>query len=409
MNVLIVSNKYRPDVVGGAELVADSLARALARAAHTVTVLTTRTTPGEPESEEQESVTIHRIWPGSDFLPRPGLPWWRHVLHQSRAHLLDLHNRRVARATRERIDATVPDLVHTHNLYGLSPSVWTAAAEAGIPIVHTAHDCYLLCPRGTLLHGNGRPCDRAPALCRLYRSWYLRQARAVTAFCCPSLHHLDLHRRRGIGARSCHLIHNGIEGVPGQTPPKPTAAGRSLRVLYLGRLESHKGIDTLLRAADLVQEQATFAIAGTGPLAGRVRDAAERCDRIRHHGFVSGSAKERLLNDADILVLPSVCAESYGMSVVEGFAHAVPAVVTNIGGQAELVDDGVTGHHFPPGDAERLAAIIRDLAAAPARLSIMRRAAFEASRAFTLERMAQTYMDLYREVISDRHPDSAVI
>ena len=70
------------------------------------------------------------------------------------------------------LDQFAPDLVHTHNLKGMSPSVWAEARRRGLPVVHTMHDYYLLCGRGSMLHRDGTPCRQNCLGCFAYRTWY---------------------------------------------------------------------------------------------------------------------------------------------------------------------------------------------------------------------------------------------
>ena len=53
-----------------------------------------------------------------------------------------------------------PDVVHTHNLPGISTGIWETCRRLGRPVVHTLHDYQLLCPRTSLMRTNGEPCPR---------------------------------------------------------------------------------------------------------------------------------------------------------------------------------------------------------------------------------------------------------
>ncbi len=63
-----------------------------------------------------------------------------------------------------------PDLVHTHLIDGFSAAIWRRARRAGMPIIHTAHDYHLLCPRAFLLTRDWQICRNPTAVCRLYRT-----------------------------------------------------------------------------------------------------------------------------------------------------------------------------------------------------------------------------------------------
>ena len=78
---------------------------------------------------------------------------------------------------------------------------------------------------------------------------------------------------------------------------------------------------------------------------------------------------------AQFLVMPSVCFEGFPLVLVEAFAHGLPVVCSRLGGMAEVVEDGVTGLHFEPGDAADLADKVAQLSADPERCRAMGRAA----------------------------------
>ena len=88
------------------------------------------------------------------------------------------------------------------------------------------------------------------------------------------------------------------------------------------------------------------------------------------------------------------------MTIAEGFACGLPAIVSNIGGLASLVHDGETGIHFSVGDADSLAATLERAFAAPERLAAMGRAAYEtiASSDSTPERNADKLLAIYKAI-----------
>lgn len=132
-----------------------------------------------------------------------------------------------------------------------------------------------------------------------------------------------------------------------------------LRILALGRLTAYKGFDVLLRA--LGSTQARLIIAGEGGERQRLEQL------IRTHcpgaavdlaGAVSDAHRNQLLSSCDLVCLPSLNrAEAFGISVLEAMAIGKPALVSKLPGSGLpwLVQDGLTGWHALPGDAEGLA------------------------------------------------------
>jgi|GEM_PF-779752 len=402
MKILIVSNKYPPDVVGGAEIVAASLCEDLARRGHEVHVLTASGKPGRTEVSSRHGVTVHRMWPGTGIFPPAGLSRLRSLARQAPVHLLDLWNHLVAAETARIIAALKPRLVHTHNLYGFSPSVWRVAGRHGLPVVHTAHDCYLLSPTGNLLFDWEGDNFVVSAFRTLYRRRYLAQTKRVDVFCSPSQHHLDLHRRLGCRAAACRVVRNGVaqagkrNGESGTRDEVEATRGAPLGVLYMGRLESHKGVPVLLKAAKkLAGSPLRLVVAGDGTLKPDVRRAAGRLSFLEYAGFVGGEERRRLFQRSDLLIFPSICLECFGTVVLEALACGVPAAVTDIGGPTELIEDGRNGFKIPPGNTNALADLLRDLSAAPEHVRSLRDNARESAAGCTVERMTDEYLRVY--------------
>lgn len=121
-----------------------------------------------------------------------------------------------------------------------------------------------------------------------------------------------------------------------------------IRLLYLGRVVAAKGLHELLDAyAELAASHASvdLVIAGDGPeregLMAKVRDR-HLDERVAFTGFVSGTVKTRLFQDADIFVLPSY-REGCPVAVLEAMAMGLPIIASRKGGIPAVVQDGVNG------------------------------------------------------------------
>lgn len=147
------------------------------------------------------------------------------------------------------------------------------------------------------------------------------------------------------------------------------AASHDLLVLFAGRLVPEKGIETLLEAWRLADlgSRAALALAGTGPLERRVREAIPEATLL---GQVSTESLPALYAAADLLVLPSIrtatFTEPWGLVVNEAMLQGTPVIASDAVGAAAggLVRDGDNGLVVPAGDAEALAGGLRTLAGA---------------------------------------------
>jgi glycosyltransferase involved in cell wall biosynthesis len=210
----------------------------------------------------------------------------------------------------------------------------------------------------------------------------------------------------GVSRRKLVVIPNGM-AIPATVP----ATDRSLRarllegrpdylVLTPARLDGQKGHADLLAAAAQVP-QATFVLAGEGPLRGELEElarrlgVADRCLFLGHRDDVPD-----LLAAADLFVLPSHF-EGLPVSVLEAMSAARPVVATAVGGTDEAVTDGETGLLVPPRDPAALAAAVRRISSDPElarRLATAGRARVE--REFSAEATACAVAAVYDEVLA---------
>lgn len=277
-------------------------------------------------------------------------------------------------AARDEVAAVIrscrPDVVHAHNLFPLlTPSIYDAAAAAGVPVVQTLHNYRLVCPAGTLLR-DGRPCElcvRGSAYQAVRYGCYRRSRLGSLAVA----RMVERHRAAGTWAAKvdrfvaltafarAKLIEGGLPGdriaIAGNFAPDPGPSpdGGRRGLLYVGRLSEEKGIRALLAAVGTAG--VPVRIAGDGPLEPLVRTAPA----MTALGRLAPDEVGAEMRSAAALVLPSLAYEGFPLVLVEAFAHGLPVIASGHGSLAELVEDGVTGWHVPPGDAQALAAAMR--------------------------------------------------
>ncbi|WP_428681611.1 glycosyltransferase family 4 protein [Reyranella sp.] len=145
-------------------------------------------------------------------------------------------------------------------------------------------------------------------------------------------------------------------------------AGSRRRVLFVGRLvQSKRPMDLVQAAARLAArgEAVELAIAGAGELQAPMEEAARAGGiEARFLGFVNQSRLPAVYASSDVLVLPSIAVETWGLVVNEAMACGVPAVVSDaVGCGPDLVQPGVTGAVAPLGDVPGLAAAIASVLA----------------------------------------------
>jgi glycosyltransferase involved in cell wall biosynthesis len=406
VNVCHISNLYPPDVLGGAETVVARLAQGLRAAGHEVTVVSTAPS-ARAGWDTVEAVRVRRLDPANIYwageAPR------RAALLKPLWHMLDLWNPAMYQRLRAFLVAEKPDVVHTHNLAGLSVAAWSATAAAGLPLVHTLHDHSLTCVRAVRMTRRGRVCQHQCPPCGFRSRWLRRLSRAVDAVAAPSRFVLDRHLELGFFPRAQTAI------VPWAAPPvaaadaPPRGRTQPVRFLFIGGLQPHKGVGVVLEAFRRTPgARASLDIAGAGAMTGACQAAARRDPRIRFHGFVMGPEKDRLLGSADVLLFPSLCWEAVGLVMLEAFASGLPVIASRTGGIPEFVEEGRTGVLVEPGNAAALAAQIEWFAGNRHAIEGMREACRAYAARLTWDRTVGELVEVYRAARGRRNQRSSL-
>jgi glycosyltransferase involved in cell wall biosynthesis len=245
------------------------------------------------------------------------------------------------------------DVIHYHNV-SLVGGPAILRYGCGLKLYST-REHWLVCPTHVLFKFNREACTqrscfacqlsygRPPQLWR-YSGLLKAMIGHVDLFIAPSRFTLEQHRSMGLDARMVYLPNFVPEPTDPLGAPAQDAGSVARRpyFLFLGRLERLKGVQTLIpvfrrfRAADLL-------IAGRGSFEPRLQKLAEGSPNIRFLGQQSAGQMRALLRDAVALIVPSICYETFGNVTVEAFSLGTPAIVRNIGGLPEPVEQSGGG------------------------------------------------------------------
>ena len=416
MRVLFATEYYHPFTPGGTPWSLALLARELARRGHTVAVVTPAY--GAPGREEVDGIAVLRFAYWRRLAPGPSLaPARDHV--NPLFHLL--FARAVARAARE----TGADILHAQEKHALV-GTYLAARWLGRRVFLSLRDFGLICPITTcLLSGDRIPADCgsvklqrdcAPmfldhyvgggrlrrlrvraSLALLYLDARLKQAliRRVDGVIGVSQSILDIYAAAGrIPAGHAHAVHN----LPPAAPAGPAADRATFGLpegplaLYVGKLSLGKGFPVFVAAAREVaasQPQACFAAVGAGA-------GAHDAGPVRLLGSRPHADVEALYALADVVVQPAMWPEPFSRVPLEAAAAGRPVVATRVGGNAEAVEDEVTGLLVEPNDPRALARAIARLLADPARARALgRNAARRVPERFGGDRVVDALLAAY--------------
>jgi glycosyltransferase involved in cell wall biosynthesis/phosphoheptose isomerase len=295
-----------------------------------------------------------------------------------------------------------PDVVHSH--FWMSGLAALRAARAlDLPVVHTFHAL------GTVKRRYQGDADTSPEERLDIERGIVAQADRIVATCTDEAFEL---MRLGADRSKVHVVPCGVDLERFRPDGPAERRGHDHRIVYTGRLVERKGIGNVISALERVPG-CELVIAGGPPAselgddreARRLRALAERhgvADRVHLRGRVSREDLPALLRSADALVTVP-WYEPFGITPLEAMACGVPVIASAVGGMIDTVVDGVTGHHVPPRDPERLAAVLRDVLADPARRRVQGRAGVRRTRQlYDWDRVALSTLDVYEELVARR-------
>ncbi len=367
LHLCFLSVEYPPTPVNGIGRVVHALATGLGRLGHEVHVLT-RGHDVIDRVDFEDGVWVHRMVPKHHRLPEgvvvtQGL--WDYAATLA-DEALRIHRHRPL------------DLVQAPNW---STEGIAVMVDGRLPLV-----VGLYTPLATvaeldtpLAAGRRKGDPEVPTLIELERLTYRRAPHFLA--CGPAIvEEIETAYGVTLGDERVGFVPHGIADRAGTVEPEHWA-GR-VEVLFVGRLEDRKGIDTLLAAIPGVvraHPEVGFTIVGedSRPMTdGRTHRQrfeqskawAEVADHVRFLGRVPDEDLYRLYAGCDVLVAPSRY-ESFGLILLEAMQFAKPVIASATGGMAEIVEDGETGLLVPPGDAAALARAIEDLVSSGERRS----------------------------------------
>jgi glycosyltransferase involved in cell wall biosynthesis len=330
-----------------------------------------------------------------------------------------LWNRKVYTGLREIFRRERPQVAHFQNTFPLiSPAAYYAARAEGVAVVQSVRNYRLLCPNA-LFFRDGRACE--DCLGKLF-AWpgvmhaCYRGSRAATGVVTLMLAaHRAIQTWRRVVDMYITLTDFGREkliqgGFPAEKivvkpnfvyPDPGVGQGQGGYALFVGRLSSEKGLETLLKAWESLQQPVPLKIIGEGPLATAAAHASRQHQEIVWLGSQPAQHVLDLMKEAHVLIFPSQCYEGFPRVIAEAFAVGLPVISSNLGSMSALIRHGHTGLQFRPGDPGDLAAQVEWAFAHPTELAGMRRAAraeFEAK--YTPEHNYQLLMQIYERTLS---------
>jgi glycosyltransferase involved in cell wall biosynthesis len=379
LTVLIAADTFPPDVNGAANF-AERLAVGLAGRGHDVHVICPAANRHHGTFLEQHdgaTLTVHRLystrWPLHDWL-RFATPWR-------------------AEGNAERIIEQIrPDVVHIQSHIVIGRAVVRVANRRGIRVIATNH----FMPENLLEHTGLPHFLRATAVKLAWRD-AAKTYTHVAAITTPTKR-AAVFLERSVDVTGVLAVSCGIEAADYTARDDRPAANR---VVFVGRVTAEKQIDVLLRAMTLLDPalDARLTIVGGGDLLKQLQLMTVElglAERVTFAGYLSDAELRRTLTDATVFAMPSV-AELQSIASLEAMASGLPIVVADAMALPHLVDEGVNGYLFRPGDSRDLAdKLTRVLTASDGDYLAMRRASLEVIEGHDIQRTVSVFESLYR-------------
>lgn len=294
-----------------------------------------------------------------------------------------------------------PALVHTRNLSALEAQF--VAAAAGVPCrIHGEHGRDVFD-----LHGMSRKYNLLRRVLRPLVRRYIALSQDLQKW---------LEGTVGVAPSRITQIYNGVDSVrfyPRET--RPTSIGpagfipaHALIIGSVGRMAEVKNFPALVRAfIQLMEKEPTardklrLVIIGDGP--GRQECLALlQAAELQDFAWLPGESADvaKMMHVFDVFVLPSL-GEGISNTILEAMASGLPVVATRVGGNPELVQEGITGKLVNPGDAADIARALHEYLYDTASITHHGQAARAVVEArFTMQTMVNGYLGVYDEVLN---------
>jgi len=360
MNILFISRRFYPDVIGGGQISALFIAKAVKKQGHEVTVITY--TDGKHKEESIDGIRIIRT-------PIPKLRFFPRLSNMEYMYW------QMGRIADRFIPRIKPDIIHCLNTESIPAFALFSRYRKKIPFVATLNGVMLtdFIGDGTDSKGNVAFTFSNRELLRMIRKRWGNH-RSYLRFIAPLIllyarFHMGLLKRAGRRAarllpvsnaikdslsangfpkRQLTVIHNPIDvqqKVKTDLKERLNIDKDKKIILYMGRLDRLKGIGLVIEAMRKI-DNAVFLIVGKGADEQELKEMAKKMDvqnRVKFVGYVDHKEVPEYYSIADIVVLPETFFEPLSRMLLEACSFGVPCIVSDRGGNREIIEDGKNG------------------------------------------------------------------
>lgn len=448
MKIMLCARKFKPPLVGGVDVYAERLGRALQRLGHEVSIIAVDSTAESNNgavtvaADVHEGMEIHRLQ--FAFAGRP------------KEAFDNAYDPEMGHVIRGILQQQEPELFVVLNFYMVTLATVEAAKALGIPVVHIATDFLPICRRATLMQwndgacqvgesiktcatcfvshhvlgraaasvlnqlseerlvawGSGRDDRRLPVPLRVFNPYWKQVAimeqrlqilqplrEQIDLVLTPTQYTRNVFLENGFRPDQVHFLPFGVEPDHALTRITPVPAPH-MRFLFIGRLQPYKGTHLLLEAFNNLSSAkgATLTIYGTADgydaYYSQLQAMMAKNERVHFGGGIAPDELGRAFAEADYFVLPSTWHENSPLILLDALQSKTPVIASNIGGVIDVVEDGVNGLLFPMGDAQALQHVLQRAIDYPSLIEQLRAGVNLASIGGYAETMLRLYEDI---------------
>ncbi len=342
MKVALFHCIYKPDYRGGAEVMVENIAKAIKNSEKDIFVVSV----GRSDRHEIiDGVDVFRVKPFNifNFLDINRQPTWKRLLW----HAIDLANDIQTWKIFKLLVKERPDLIISNNLKGLGYGTPLLAKLMNIKHIHIIHDMQLIHPSG--LYQDGQSLNfLEKAYLFFCKSFFGNPSKVVF----PSSHIRDTYDRLGFFKNSAKVVlGNPLPLNVNIKKPKKNNSDKKTVFAFVGQIEEYKGIIGLLKTLPGLGGDWKLLVAGDGKAITESKKISLDLGRVVFYGHLNqDELEQKIWSEADVLINPSMVAESFGMVVIEAYAKGIPVLASDSGALPEIVKDGKTGWIFKSGD-----------------------------------------------------------
>jgi glycosyltransferase involved in cell wall biosynthesis len=387
MRICYVCHQFFPDCYTGTERYTLELAKQLQRMGHQICILTYAL-------KDLGSVTarsgVAHVEYDYEGIPVIAL---QHRDLGSRGGLIgisfDLGDSMIREEAERLLTERAFDIMHCVHPMRMG-GVLEAAKKRGLKLVLTLMDYWMICPRVTLQRADGSLCKgpdqgrNCTTFCyqdngtveRLFERYAhsIETLAMVDAVLSHSRFLIDIFKQSGIDTGRFIHCPNGFNYARVASVEKVWERAGTINFGFIGTILPHKGVEILVDAfkrvlSDRIRLKINGGSFGEHDYYSRLVAKAEGDKRIEFGGDYEFSNIGRVLEDIDVVVVPSLWYENAPLVIGAAQAFGIPVIATGLGGMKEMIVDGVNGFTFRLGDAEDLANKIRLIAANPGLVS----------------------------------------